>query len=510
MCGFANPISFKKITDNNIRDVETFIKEKCLSILQNRLSDSFGGECDALVDEKQMTDHFGMYADADVRLFEFQAGDILLIKELVDHVNRIVDEKGLQHFRKRLGKEQKMAETKRIKKNTNTDENDLKCQLRQKVIAIFTAANRSNDSKFAVEEITDNFVKINSENKSRIYGDIVCIACQNECTTKSKPKRVFFNIDRNGNGCWVMSNFKKHLERTHHLIIENVRPKTVSSKLNGNDDVIEDENGSHKFAHNTDSNGNELDHIKTNDSSNDDSENVSVLITNDDALQSVESADEDTESMIFTQLSNQITGVMESVLKHQEPQEEINFVLGKAPLKITVAEIPKDHNCIFGALAHQLWKNKISSQCQKSATKKLRADVVEHILNPENFAMFRHHLKDHVYALKNSDEIKIMTDEQLTAECKLFVRYKLSQNNKTWGGAETLLAVSNIFSTNVVVFYEDGLCLKVKAAGKNYDRSIAIAYRFGLKKEVRNHYDSVCDANSDDLLAAARKMTKKN
>lgn len=193
----------------------------------------------------------------------------------------------------------------------------------------------------------------------------------------------------------------------------------------------------------------------------------------DDAdLRSIENSDEDTQSTIFTQLSNQTTDDMKSVLKHKDSQGDMDFVSDQLPRKIAVAKIPKDHNCIFGALA-QLWMNKISSAGQNEATKKLRADVVEHILEPENFAMFLNPLKDHVYALKNPAEIANLTAEQLITECKLFVRHRLSKN-KVWGGGETLLAVSNIFSANVIVFNEDGLCQKVKAAGKNYNRSIAL------------------------------------
>lgn len=166
--------------------------------------------------------------------------------------------------------------------------------------------------------------------------------------------------------------------------------------------------------------------------------------------------------------------------------------------------MPKDNNCVFGALAHQLWMNKLSSREKKAATKKLRAEVVEHILNADNFPMFQHNIKDYIYELKKPNEI---TD--MAAECKLYVRHKLSKD-KEWGGSEVLLAVSNIYSTNVIVFYEDGICQKIKAVGKNYNRSIAIAYRYiGANKMVRNHYDSVCDANADDLLVAVRKVANK-
>lgn len=503
MCGFANPISFRSITDNHIRSVENFMKEKCLDILQKRLSDSFGGDCEVLVAENEMHDHFGMYAD-DVKSFEFQAGDILLIKGLVDHVNKIVNEKGLEYFRKRLGKKQKMTATKRMKKITEfNDENDLKFQLMQKMKALFASANRLNDVNFDVEKINDNLVNVYIKNENQIYGEIVCMACNGDSTKASKPKKIIYNVDGNGNGCWVMSNFKKHLERAHHLIIENIRPKKMNAKSLSSDTTIIDQIGLHCTDNKIDANGNDTGQSEIKNVSDDDDASASVLITNDDDLQRIEEADTDTQTILFNQISKQMSDVLAAALNNNESQEEMNIVLCKSPRKITVVKVPKDNNCVFGALAHQLWMNQLSSRSQKTAAKKLRAEVVEHILKPENFAMFQHDLQDYIYELKKPEEI---TD--LATECKLYVRHKLSKD-KVWGGAEVLLAVSSIYSTNVILFYEDGSCQKIKAAGKNYERSIAVAYRFDYSKENMNHYDSVCEINSDDLLAAVRKMAKR-
>lgn len=121
------------------------------------------------------------------------------------------------------------------------------------------------------------------------------------------------------------------------------------------------------------------------------------------------------------------------------------------------------------------------------------------------FSFFEHHIKYRVYEVKNSKEI---TD--MSMECKMYVRHVLS-NAKTWGGIETLLAVSNLYSTNIVVFNEDGICTKYKKADGCYDRSIAVAYRFGLNAEeakIRNHYDSVFELNAFDLHSSARYIAK--
>lgn len=98
----------------------------------------------------------------------------------------------------------------------------------------------------------------------------------------------------------------------------------------------------------------------------------------------------------------------------------------------------------------------------------------------------------------------------MTAECKIFARHILSKH-KTFGGVETLYAVSDLYSTNVVVFSEDGVCTKYKKADRKYERSIAVAHCYRLNErgeKIRNHYDSIFDASGADLFAAAQYIAK--
>lgn len=76
---------------------------------------------------------------------------------------------------------------------------------------------------------------------------------------------------------------------------------------------------------------------------------------------------------------------------------------------------------------------------------------------------------------------------------------------------ETLLAVSDLYSTNVIVFEENGPCKKRKLTRRNHNRSVAVSYRTGLNNKGErdyNHYDSVCDINAADLHVAARYVAK--
>lgn len=473
MTGYAHPMAFKAITDDEILKAEKFIREKTLSMLQKNAHDSINEEnCDVLIDDEQLRDYFGDLYAQDTTSFQFEAGDILLIKELVDHVKAIADgngkNTGLHHF---TNKNIQAMKKRRTVATEQIDQEKLKMDLQEKVFKCFQLHTpdiipiRLNINQIIVE------VHVKDE---RVHGEITCVICKVENKKQPKPKRVYYNF-RAGGGSWVLSNFVKHLQK--HLNAKENETECLVATTNEADTVlgIDDEQ-----VGNT-------------------GENLSVIIVEEN-LQQENNMSPDDPDALFTQLSSQITKTMAAVLKNCDKTENIYFSLVKSPRQLTVAEIPGDNSCMFGALSHQLYNYKITSNEHSQVTKKLRKDVVEHILKSENFPSFEYHLRDRVYEIKNQKDITNMT-----TECKLFVRHVLS-NNKTWGGMETLLAVSELHSTNIVVFNEDGICVKYKRAGQNYDRSIAIAHRLGLNGE-RNHFDSVSDIGSADLLAAVRYIS---
>lgn len=509
MCGFANPLSFKHVTDAEILLVETFIRENTMKFLEQKMRDTLGDSinelCDVLVDDELLIDHFGELYANNRDSFMFHAGDVILIKELVEHVKQIVDEKGKntglaffqnsKRIRKKTSKKSANPKQKVFKMLTRPTEGDslgdnLKNELIRKITTCFSPYMTDVHKNNELMNISECVVVLNSDDGLKIYGDVTCIICKFEDRVNQKPKRVYYNKKSENKGCWVLSNIVKHLQIQHSPSVELDKNNQQQSDLTNIENKIASENDA-EF---------NITNIQEEHYILEDNGNLSLIMVDDSELKVVENSDQDNPQILYSQLSEQVVKVMAASMKNNETCSQME--IGFSERKITVANIPGDGSCIFGALAHQLWMYKISSMEHKQATKKLRAEVVEHILKPEYFPLYKQRLRERVFSF-NEKVGKKVTDTDMEMECKIFVKHVLS-NKKTWGGAETLLAVSILHSTNIIVFNENGTIAKVKKADQNHNRSIAIAFRIGLNDEF-NHYDSVCEINSADLYTVANK-----
>lgn len=112
-------------------------------------------------------------------------------------------------------------------------------------------------------------------------------------------------------------------------------------------------------------------------------------------------------------------------------------------------------------------------------------------------------MKDRVYAVKSANEISDML-----TECKMFVRHVLSHSG-TYGGFESVKALSELYKVNIITIYEDESCY-IEPKQNMYDKTIAIAYRFGYdinNERVRN--DSACEMSSEYIMAVSDLIINK-
>lgn len=372
MAGYGHPMAFKVMNDEHILKTEKFIREKTLNILQQNLNQSVNKEqcedCEVLLDDDELRDYFGDLYAQNPSSFQFEAGDVLLIKELIDHVKTVADRNGkntgLGHFAKRNTVAQSVTAKVRQSRKVNLfpkqkkkkqvpsqlDENQLKIELEQKALASF---NLYVEGGISTEQM---IVQVHQKN-GKIYGELVCVLCEN-----NKPKRVSFNSNQT-HGCWVLSNLVKHLKTVHglHPMVNTVDYSVKTQKITHDKNIVADQ----------------INENLDND--------ASLIILEEFSTEGSEIKHDDSEQL-YTQLSTQLTNVTAAVLRNSDQKEEIKFTLNKAPKKLLVAMIPGDGSCLYGALAHQLFMYKIGGKKHIEATKKLRADVVEHILT--NFFVF--------------------------------------------------------------------------------------------------------------------------
>lgn len=104
ICGFANPISIKLITNEAIDEVEKFVRQKLPGvILKNNKS-----ACDP-------KEYFGELYERDPTSFEIHLGERMLIEQIVDYVKN----KDSSYFKPRLPKTTEICDTTDENKQTN-------------------------------------------------------------------------------------------------------------------------------------------------------------------------------------------------------------------------------------------------------------------------------------------------------------------------------------------------------------------------------------------------------
>lgn len=263
------------------------------------------------------------------------------------------------------------------------------------------------------------------------------------------------------------------------------------NKLKANKAKKDSENGLHI---NVDVNNDNA--LLYDDSTNNNNNNMSIISLDIAPIDNIGDDDLQTEyeDLIASQLTVQNVIMMNTVHQSNEKPDKILCKFGKnvRQQSIKVCDIPANGDCLFSAISHQLYSTKINSLEHQKDTKDLRSVVVEHI--EMNLEPYLHNIKNRV--LESGQKL----DDQLQEEqCLEFVKNQLGKSG-TFGGTESINAISKVKEVNIVIFNEKGICYFGSEFNPTFKRTIMIAFRGSSdcqKNEDRNHFGSVAELNTN-------------
>lgn len=473
LCAFSNAETFKTIVDADIVDVENFVKCDLLEYFQTNHKGDENGDDDvidnAVFTEEDKLHFFGIYASNPSK-FRFLLGDRKLIHALVQYINRIeADKSNLDDFLLMdgggkvkfswkgalfssigmyFGENTKQQAKKVIKSNSSEQ---LKRDLYNKVKRFLDSY--STETKTVSKNFEENMIFI-SMSENDIKAEVRCILCVKSGITKNIS---VFRQSHRTSSCWILSNLKKHFDRhprINNAVTENEEEPTTPT------------------AHMSSSEGNA------------ESERFSQYV-----------------DTLFTQLKVQALKMKNAVHRSNEMTESMSFNIDEEVSgHVFISNIAADGNCMFGALAHQLFYVKLNSKQHDELTKKLREQVVAHI--KENFASYAQIIKGRI--LERGTQAM-----EMDKECTFFVNYVLPKTGM-WGGFESLKAITSIYGVNIMVFSENGDSYFALPDGFNinYERTVFIAFRV-TNNQKRDHYDSVVEIEAEIIEECSTNLIKK-
>lgn len=507
--GFRDSLTFKYVNDDVINQAEQFIAND----VSNMIDKWQAKDINLIIDK---TAFFGEIYENDPRSFKFLIGDRLQLKDLASYVKKIVGEnnEGISHFapdnaidkfkRNNHQTDRYFGFTRKTKNvlpphlksctasALESSPTDFSKELSQNLFnSVIKALEKKGINKNIIEKLHENQISVKVADNNRIlYGKFPCILC------KKSRKRMFSaqHTEKNGITYWVLSNYLTHLKnhfKNNKLDYDSDNSaENVDDTLNSLNEIAETFN---------------IEKVKVEQIDDDSNQGNSTTLNLD-----IELLPEDGFSEIFTeiygQISNQMGRMVDAVLKNNEEEHSMNFILSNMQRKLQIVQIPPDGSCLFGALAHQISGTKTKSGDHSCLTAKMRADVVAHI--KKNVDSFEHELKGAILNVNEGKNVRNMKKK-----CKDFLYNELSDES-TWAGAESIKAVCEINNVNILIMNENGASYFSPCSfDKNLSQTVVLAYRLQLKtlginvsNVNRNHYDSVVRMEQSDVYDLSKML----
>lgn len=482
------------MTENDIVCVEEFVQKE----LEQRILD----RCARLgsdLDENEKESFFGIYAGS-IKDFKFLRGERIQILGLAENLRAMFIEKGKEQFSKHF----EIPENFKIDKSGTHnfsfgwfygqkprksvqksvfDIDHLKTTLVTKLMETFQSFGLKPN-----QPITDDIIQI-VDFGTGFRGDVVCVCCP------INEKKHAIQYDKTKR--WNLTNFRKHLKiHVKNELKDKVETKDISSVK-----LIDMPQSTPK--------------IKTEPSKSTTLESKEEPIVLDESsitkmpifledfgfnFEEVSATQKPSlTNIMYAQFSNQNLRLIEATLANSERKKFMVLKVENRCMNVNIVNIDADGNCLFGTVAHQLEYMQVNSAEHIERTTGLREQVVNHI--EEHFETYKH-----VIQLRIRCE-----DDQIDNLGKTFLKNNLSANG-FWAGSESLLAISNMFNVNILVFMENGPFYLSTGFNPDKNRTIFLAFRQlrNTKGELDyNHYESVCEVDPELLFKCALDLRVK-
>lgn len=508
--GYANAYSMKDITENELDEIEAFVKTELDKRLQEKCTRS-----NTEMSQLDKENFFGLYASS-ADEFKLLRGERKLLLKIASFLTDLY-EKDAEMFKsycevpKRFKIKNDVANGpvglfygKKRHKQMNYAENDsnvLILQLFAKLKPFF----ESFENLKPVRSITQDIIKI-VDLKDGYRADVICVFCpSNDCGIDALLKRIVVQWD----GHWNLTNFKKHIQKMHSKENPLISSKSVENSFTHADhnySILKFDESNSPSNHTKNESAIFVKTEVTHSTLNTDI-NVSDIMDLPIEIDDSSAMTNNLRSVVYDQFSNQNIRLIELVFRMNEAKKHMSIKIDGQPHNLDVLKIPGDGNCLFAAFVHQIHLVKLNSTEHKVFTTELRQKVVNHI---------KQNLESYVRAIKGrlqeKSELATKSPDYTIAECESFIE-ELAKPN-FWGGAETIRAVSEIHKVNVVAFNEKGDFYFPCGFNETYDRSVFLAYRLGPKttkscRLIHNHYDSVCTINEKILYKCSTILADK-
>lgn len=551
LCCYSEAVTFQNVNEETVKSIENFIRIE----LQNELNDWKADDDQLILHEKDFYGSFHRSPGA----FKFSDGEITLIGELCKYTKNMINKRGVKYFA--LGKKQKINfDGTFVIKNEGRyftkygtapaegkiDFDKLRREVHEKACAIFIRGSVDRDK---VELLTMENTSVHMNDDNSIGARITCILCDE--SDDNKNVQINSTRGRQDQVYWTFSNLTKHLKFKHSIESTDKVSQTKSrsksikktiqknirsdSECNSENDYItvvtsagvsiekDSEQKSGDFIVVENSNiPNAASLQKGSFHSDDMNESKCIELSIECSNKSQEMSHKTLDNIIYEKLSAQTLKMYELFLQSDERVEEMNFIHSKSTYSLDVVSIPPDGNCLFGALAHQLFGYKTDSTEHKIAVDALRGETVAYIRN--NRAQFQKELEENIFYLKEkemSKRRKIKIDD-FEKESDAFLLNVLAKD-KSWAGSESIKAVSVLKKVNIFVVTEEneamtGINTFYFASGFNasFEGILMIAYRmnkhYGVVSGtggIFNHYDSIVNIEAETILEISEKMTMR-